>query len=152
MDDQTGWPTPAYGPPAFWETSTPRQGMGDNGPGVGDALDGAPPEAGAVQAEGRGQDAGPHVVLAAQSNCNVENRLSLLCIEGSSSATDLSQFVCQLQIWRRSRAGRRAAGRTVRWRLSYRECNSKRRTRRSVIFDIFPCSALRYGLSSSLRL
>ena len=57
--------------------------MGDNGPGVGDALDGAPPEAGAVQAEGRGQDAGPHVVLAAQSNWNVENRLSLLCIEGS---------------------------------------------------------------------
>ena len=57
--------------------------MGDNGPGVGDALDGAPPEAGAVQAEGRGQDAGSHVVLAAQSNCNVENRLSLLCIEGS---------------------------------------------------------------------
>ena len=43
--------------------------MGDNGPGVGDALDGAPPEAGAVQAEGGGQDAGPHVVLAAQSNC-----------------------------------------------------------------------------------
>ena len=43
--------------------------MGDNGPGVGDALDGAPPEAGAVQAEGRGQDAGSHVVLAAQSNC-----------------------------------------------------------------------------------
>ena len=74
--------------------------MGDNGPGVGDALDGAPPEAGAVQAEGRGQDAGPHVVLAAQSNCNVENRLSLLCIEGSSCATDLSQFVCQLQICR----------------------------------------------------
>ena len=42
--------------------------MGDNGPGVGDALDGAPSEAGTVQAEGRGQDAGPHVVLAAQSN------------------------------------------------------------------------------------
>ena len=42
--------------------------MGNNGPGVGNAFYGAPPKAGAVQAEGGGQDAGPYVVLAAQSN------------------------------------------------------------------------------------